>query len=45
MKYLMIVLALLLALGVTLAVGASRKQYTSSEKIPADTAVAFPVDI
>ena len=42
--YALLVLALLL-LSLAVAQGASKKKYSPTERIPADTAVAFPVDI
>ena len=40
-----LVLLLLLTLALATAQGASKKKYKPTERIPADTAVAFPVDI
>jgi len=46
MKYIIAVLVVFLTISVVVAsFGSSQKTYQPTERIPADTAVSFPVDI
>ncbi len=46
MKYLLLFLTVLLAIGAVTVYSATQgKNFRPTEKIPADTAVSFPVDI